>query len=130
MQEVRTSLADQGMEIFPRDQQTPQALGDFQKAEIEKWWPIIKAANIKVECSFARDRISGTFGMQRSDLIALLAATLAAASVVDVVMVRGQIGSIAPQKRRAIFWHLCGGCAVLLPCAAMITWAVIFPVSF
>jgi tripartite-type tricarboxylate transporter receptor subunit TctC len=46
---VRTSLADQGMEIFPREQQTPEALGALQKAEIEKWWPIIKAANIKAE---------------------------------------------------------------------------------
>jgi tripartite-type tricarboxylate transporter receptor subunit TctC len=46
---VRTSLADQGMEIFPREQQTPEALGALQKAEIEKWWPIIKAANLKVE---------------------------------------------------------------------------------
>jgi len=31
------------------DQQSPQALGVFQKAEIEKWWPHIKAANIKAE---------------------------------------------------------------------------------
>jgi len=46
---VRTRLADLGQEIFPREQQTPAALGAFQKAEIEKWWPIIKAANIKVE---------------------------------------------------------------------------------
>jgi hypothetical protein len=29
--------------------QTPEAFGAFQKAEIEKWWPIIKAANIKAE---------------------------------------------------------------------------------
>jgi hypothetical protein len=35
--------------IYPRDQQTPEALRAFQKAEIEKWWPIIKAANIKAE---------------------------------------------------------------------------------
>ncbi|HEY6721963.1 MAG TPA: tripartite tricarboxylate transporter substrate-binding protein, partial [Burkholderiales bacterium] len=46
---VRASLADQGMEIFPPEQQTPEALGALQKAEIEKWWPIIKAANLKVE---------------------------------------------------------------------------------
>jgi len=46
---VRTRLADLGQEIFPREQQTPAARGAFQKAEIEKWWPIIKAANIKVE---------------------------------------------------------------------------------
>jgi tripartite-type tricarboxylate transporter receptor subunit TctC len=46
---VRARLADLGQEIFPHDQQTPEALAAFQKAEIEKWWPIIKAANIKVE---------------------------------------------------------------------------------
>jgi tripartite-type tricarboxylate transporter receptor subunit TctC len=46
---VRATLAEQGMEIFPREQQTPEALGAFQKAEIEKWWPILKAANIRVE---------------------------------------------------------------------------------
>jgi hypothetical protein len=44
-----TRLAELEQEIFPRDQQTPEALGAFQKAEIEKWWPIIKAANIKGE---------------------------------------------------------------------------------
>jgi tripartite-type tricarboxylate transporter receptor subunit TctC len=46
---VRTRLADLGQEIFPREQQTPGALGSFQKAEIDKWWPIIKAAGIKGE---------------------------------------------------------------------------------
>jgi tripartite-type tricarboxylate transporter receptor subunit TctC len=46
---VRARLADLGQEIFPPDQQTPEALGAFQKAEIEKWRPIIKAAGIKAE---------------------------------------------------------------------------------
>ena len=44
---VRTRLAEIGQEIVPRDQQTPEALAALQKSEIEKWWPIIKAANIK-----------------------------------------------------------------------------------
>jgi len=47
--QVRTRLAELGPEIPPRDQQTPEALAAFQKAEAEKWWPIIKAANIKAE---------------------------------------------------------------------------------
>jgi tripartite-type tricarboxylate transporter receptor subunit TctC len=46
---VVTRLADLGYEIFPRDQQTPEALAAFQKAEIEKWWPIIKAAGIRAD---------------------------------------------------------------------------------
>jgi tripartite-type tricarboxylate transporter receptor subunit TctC len=46
---VRAKLGGLGLEIPPREQQTPAALGAFQKAEIEKWWPIIKAANIKGE---------------------------------------------------------------------------------
>jgi tripartite-type tricarboxylate transporter receptor subunit TctC len=47
--QVRQRLADMGQEIFPREQQNPQALAELQKAEIEKWWPIIKAAGIKAE---------------------------------------------------------------------------------
>jgi tripartite-type tricarboxylate transporter receptor subunit TctC len=46
---IRQRLADIGQEIFPPEQQTPEALATLQKAEIEKWWPIIKAANIKGE---------------------------------------------------------------------------------
>ena len=46
---VRQRLADLGQEIFPREQQTPEALGWFQKKEIEKWWPIIKEAGLKPE---------------------------------------------------------------------------------
>ena len=46
---VQTRMATFGLEIPPRDRQTPEALGALQKAEIEKWWPIIKAANIKGE---------------------------------------------------------------------------------
>jgi tripartite-type tricarboxylate transporter receptor subunit TctC len=46
---VRQRLGDLGLEITPRDQQTPEALRAHHKAEIEKWWPMIKAAGIKVE---------------------------------------------------------------------------------
>jgi tripartite-type tricarboxylate transporter receptor subunit TctC len=42
---VRRRLTDIGQEIFPPVQQSPQALATYQKAEIEKWWPIVKEAN-------------------------------------------------------------------------------------
>jgi tripartite-type tricarboxylate transporter receptor subunit TctC len=46
---VRQRLVEFAFQIPPPDQQTPEALGTFHIAEIEKWWPIIKAANIKAE---------------------------------------------------------------------------------
>ncbi|HXM81654.1 MAG TPA: tripartite tricarboxylate transporter substrate-binding protein [Burkholderiales bacterium] len=46
---VRKRLMDIGQEILPRDKQTSEALGAHQKAEIEKWWPIIKSAGIKAD---------------------------------------------------------------------------------
>ena len=46
---VRQKLEAQGYEIPAPERQTPEALRAYQKAEIEKWWPIIKAAGIKAE---------------------------------------------------------------------------------
>jgi tripartite-type tricarboxylate transporter receptor subunit TctC len=46
---VSTLLTDLGFEIYSRDQQTPEALAAYQKAEIEKWWPIVKEFGIKAE---------------------------------------------------------------------------------
>jgi tripartite-type tricarboxylate transporter receptor subunit TctC len=46
---VRKQLENLGLQMPPADQLTPEALGAWQKAEIAKWWPMIKAANVKVE---------------------------------------------------------------------------------
>jgi tripartite-type tricarboxylate transporter receptor subunit TctC len=46
---VGSRLADLGMEVFPREKQTPEALGAMVKADAEKWWPIIKELGIKAE---------------------------------------------------------------------------------
>ncbi len=46
---VQKRLNDLGLEVPARDQQTPQALGVWHKAEVDKWWPIIKKAGIKPE---------------------------------------------------------------------------------
>jgi hypothetical protein len=42
-------MTEQGHEIPLREEQTPEALAVRHRAEVDKWWPIIKAANIKVE---------------------------------------------------------------------------------
>ena len=44
---VRKRFADLGLDVASREQQTPQGLAAFNKAEIDKWWPIIKAAGIR-----------------------------------------------------------------------------------
>jgi tripartite-type tricarboxylate transporter receptor subunit TctC len=46
---VRKQLENLGLQMPPKDRLSPEALGAWQKAEIAKWWPMIKAANIKVE---------------------------------------------------------------------------------
>jgi tripartite-type tricarboxylate transporter receptor subunit TctC len=46
---VRKQLENLGLQMPPGDQLSPQALGVWQKAEIAKWWPMIKAADVKVE---------------------------------------------------------------------------------
>jgi tripartite-type tricarboxylate transporter receptor subunit TctC len=46
---VRKQLENIGLQMPPRDQLSPQALGDWQKAEIAKWWPMLKAANVRVD---------------------------------------------------------------------------------
>jgi tripartite-type tricarboxylate transporter receptor subunit TctC len=46
---VRSRLVDLGVEVFPRERQTPEALGVLVKADAEKWWPIIKEFGIRAE---------------------------------------------------------------------------------
>jgi tripartite-type tricarboxylate transporter receptor subunit TctC len=48
-EDVRRRLEELGQVIPPPDQQTAEALGAYHKAEIEKWWPVIRAANITAE---------------------------------------------------------------------------------
>jgi tripartite-type tricarboxylate transporter receptor subunit TctC len=47
--QTRKQLENLGLQMPPADKSTPEALGEWQKAEIAKWWPIIKAANVKVD---------------------------------------------------------------------------------
>jgi tripartite-type tricarboxylate transporter receptor subunit TctC len=46
---VRHQLENLGLQMPPADRLTPEALGDWQKAEIAKWWPVINAANVKID---------------------------------------------------------------------------------
>jgi tripartite-type tricarboxylate transporter receptor subunit TctC len=46
---VKKQLENLGLQMPPKDQLSPEALGNWQKAEIAKWWPMIKAANVKVD---------------------------------------------------------------------------------
>jgi tripartite-type tricarboxylate transporter receptor subunit TctC len=46
---VQSRLVDLGLGLIPREQQTPEALGALQKAEAEKWWPVIKELGIKAQ---------------------------------------------------------------------------------
>jgi tripartite-type tricarboxylate transporter receptor subunit TctC len=46
---VRKQFENLGLQMTPKDKLTPEALGEWQKAEIAKWWPVIKAANVKVD---------------------------------------------------------------------------------
>jgi tripartite-type tricarboxylate transporter receptor subunit TctC len=46
---VQSRLVELGYEAFPREQQTPETLAALQKADAEKWWPIIKAWGIRAE---------------------------------------------------------------------------------
>jgi tripartite-type tricarboxylate transporter receptor subunit TctC len=46
---ARSRLAELGYEVFPHEQQTPEALAALQKADAEKWWPIIRELGLKAE---------------------------------------------------------------------------------
>jgi tripartite-type tricarboxylate transporter receptor subunit TctC len=46
---VKKQFENLGLQMPPKDKLTPEALGEWQKAEIAKWWPVIKAANVKVD---------------------------------------------------------------------------------
>jgi tripartite-type tricarboxylate transporter receptor subunit TctC len=47
--EVRTKFENLGLDMPSKDQLTPEALGNWQKSEVAKWWPMIKAANVKID---------------------------------------------------------------------------------
>jgi len=46
---LKARFSDLGLDLAPRELQTPEGLAAFHKAETDKWWPVIRAAGIKVE---------------------------------------------------------------------------------
>jgi tripartite-type tricarboxylate transporter receptor subunit TctC len=46
---AKKRLAEIGQDVWPREQQTPEALAAYHKAEIDKWWPIIRASGLKAQ---------------------------------------------------------------------------------
>ena len=46
---VQERLSAAGHDVMPADQQTPEALAAYHKAEIDKWWPIVRASGLKAE---------------------------------------------------------------------------------
>jgi tripartite-type tricarboxylate transporter receptor subunit TctC len=46
---VKKRLAEIGQDVWPREQQTPEALAAYHKAEIDKWWPIIRASGLRAQ---------------------------------------------------------------------------------
>jgi tripartite-type tricarboxylate transporter receptor subunit TctC len=46
---VSKQLENLGLQMPPKDKQSPQALGEWQKAEIAKWWPMIRSANVRMD---------------------------------------------------------------------------------
>jgi len=46
---ARSRLAELGYEVFPRERQSPETLAALQKADAEKWWPIIKELGLKAD---------------------------------------------------------------------------------
>ena len=64
---VQRDSEEAGQSIWPRALQTPEALAAHQKAEIEKWWPVIRAANIKAEINEPQYKVRfGPFVDRRS----------------------------------------------------------------
>ena len=60
VQAVRSRLVDLGVEVYPRERQTPEALNAVRKADAEKWWPIIKEGSLPSEAQRLVSPASGS----------------------------------------------------------------------